>query len=101
MTPEMDRISAESIVERKRGLIASEIDGEIVALNIDTGVCYGLNAVGSRIFQMLNEPTRIADLCAKLVEEYAVEPAACEHDVLELVETLKGENLVVVAGAPS
>jgi hypothetical protein len=82
-------------VARKGGLLESEIDREIVALNIDTGVCYGLNAVGSRIWSLLARPVRISDICTVLVSEYDIELNTCETEVIGLIEHLLEEDLVV------
>ena len=65
-------LSANSVVSRKAGIIEAEIEGEVVALNIETGTCYGLNQVGSRIWHMLATSPRVGDICKALLAEYAV-----------------------------
>ena len=92
-----DGLNASSTVARSPGLIESAIDNEIVALNIETGTCYGLNATGSRIWTLLARPVRISDICAALVDEYQVDATTCEAEVIDLIEHLIEENLVVVA----
>ena len=87
-------LSAASIVARGDGFIEAEIDNEIVALNIETGTCYGLNRVGSRIWALIEVPSRVEDVCAKLIAEYDVEPTTCERQVLDLLEELRAEGLV-------
>lgn len=89
-------LTASTVVARAGGVVESEIDSEVVALNIETGTCYGLNAVGSRIWGMLAEPVCISDICAILVAEYRVERNICEVEVTELIDHLLAENLVVV-----
>ncbi len=84
------------MVARKGGLIEADIDQEIVALNIETGICYGLNGAGSRIWNLMQTPIRISDICASLVAEFEVEPDDCERDVIGLIEQLLSENLVAV-----
>ena len=88
------RLSIASIVSRKAGFIEAEIDGEVVALNIEQGICYGLNQVGSRIWHLLETPSRIGDLCETLLSEYSVDPADCERQVLELLEDLCKEGMI-------
>ncbi len=90
-------LNASTVVTRTSGLIESTIDNEIVALNIETGTCYGLNAVGSRIWTLLANPIRISEICATLVDEYQVEAATCEGEVLDLIGHLLEENLVITA----
>ena len=75
-------------------LIDAEIDGEIVALSIEHGTCYGMNRIGSRIWTLLAKPIRICDLCAALLAEYRVDPHVCERQVLDLLEELRAEGLI-------
>ena len=77
-------------------VIEAEIDREIVALSIERGTCYGMNRVGSRIWNLIAEPIRICDLCEMLVDAYKVDPAVCERQVLDLLEGLRAEGLVAM-----
>ena len=83
---------------RNTGLLEADVDGEVVALNVDTGNCYGLNRVGSRVWQLLAAPVAIDDICAKLLTEYAVDHGTCERQVLELLEELRAEGIVITHG---
>ena len=62
-------LSATSIVTRTDGIVDAEVDGEVVALNIDKGTCYGLNKVGSRIWTTIARPTQVGAMCEKLMSE--------------------------------
>jgi len=94
-------LSAASIVVRRGGVVAAEVDGEIVALNADKRTCYGLNKVGSRVWKLIAEPSRVGDICASLVREYDVDEATCERQVLKLLEELHGEELIDAVAATS
>lgn len=94
-------LSASTIVARKRGLIESEIDREIVALDIESGVCYGLNGIGSRIWRLLANPLSISQICSTLISEYEVAPDTCERDVVSLIQHLLEEDLVTTDTSPS
>lgn len=87
-------LSVYSVVSRKAGIIEAEIEGEVVALNVETGTCYGLNQVGSRIWHMIATSPRISDICEALLAEYAVGPDDCERQVLDLLEDLYTEGLI-------
>ena len=90
----MTALNIDCIVRRGSGLLEAEVDGEVVALSVDKGMCYGLNKVGSRVWALIGEPMRIRDICAVLVREYAVDQATCEQQVLELLEELLGEGMI-------
>jgi hypothetical protein len=82
------------VVARKDDFIEANIDDEIVALNIERGICYGLNSVASCIWNRLATPTRVSDLCAWLLTAYKVDSEICEREVLNLLEGLRDEGLI-------
>ena len=87
-------MSLSTVVGRQAGFVEAEVDNEIVALNVEQGTCYGLNRVGSRIWNLLACPARIDDLCTTLIGEYKVDPVVCERQVLDLLEILRAEGLI-------
>ena len=92
--PDIPPLSLTTLVIRNPGLVEAEIDREVVTLNIETGNCYGLNPVGSRIWNLLAAPIRAGDLCAQLIAEFEVEPNTCEREVIELLQQLRSEGLI-------
>jgi hypothetical protein len=90
----LSTLSSSTVVARSDGFIEAEIDNEVVALSIEQGTCYGLNRVGSRIWNLLATPIRISDLCQKLLAEYEVDPNVCERQVIDLLEELRAEGLI-------
>jgi coenzyme PQQ synthesis protein D (PqqD) len=84
------------MITRSAGVIDAEIDREIVALSIERGICYGLNRVGSRIWNLVANPVRVAELCATLVSEYNVDLDVCERETLDLLEELRAEGLITI-----
>ena len=89
-------LSADSIVVRNDGLLSAEVDGELMAMSVERGMCYGLNAVGTRIWALIAEPRSIGDLCAQLRQEFDVEEEECWRDVVDLLEELRDEDLATV-----
>jgi hypothetical protein len=87
------------MVSRKDGLVEAEVDGEIVALHVDNGTCYGFNGTASAVWRMLDRPRRLDELCTGLVEEYEVEPGQCEREVMDLLRDLENDGLVELKGA--
>jgi len=92
-----DTISLDTLIVRSEGYLSAEVDNEVAMLNIEKGTCYGLNKVGSRIWNLIEAPMSVNDLCAKLVAEFDVEPQICERQVLDLLEELRAEGLIAPA----
>ena len=82
------------IVSRRASLLEAEVDGEIVALHVDNGTCYGFNATASRIWSLVETPMRLSELRDSLVAEFDVDPATCEAQLTELLAELQADGLV-------
>lgn len=91
-------ITTSSIVTAAKGQVSSDLAGEVVLLSLETGMYYGLDQVGVRVWELMKDPVRVADLCAAIVREYDVEAEQCERDVLELVHQMATAGLIEVKG---
>ena len=93
-------LTRQNVVTRNDAeLLTTVVDGELIGMSVEQGACYGLNGVGTRIWDLLAEPRSVASLCEQLTSEYDVDPDNCLREVLELVEELRAEGLVNVSGA--
>jgi hypothetical protein len=68
--------------------------GEAVVLNLDTGTYYGLDSVGTRAWELLQQPRSLAELRDLIAEEFDVTPDRCEADLLSFVASLSAHGLV-------
>ena len=88
------KFSSETVFRKNAELLESDVDEEIVALDIEKGQCYGLNAVGARVWRLLDTPMSLGAICSTLQEEYEVEPEVCRDEVGRLLEDLRSEGLL-------
>jgi len=72
------------------------LSGEAVILHVTSGVYYGLDAIGARIWDLIQEPQTVGGLRDILLTEYDVSPDRCERDRLALLENLAVEGLITV-----
>ena len=84
------------VVVAAKDQISRDLDGEAVILNMKSGVYCGLNEVGARIWQLIQEPTNLKDVLDTLIEEYNVEPERCEQEVLALLQEMSDNGLIEV-----
>lgn len=75
--------------------IASEINGEIVMLNIESESYYSLDAVGTKFWQLFTDSDNVEMIIQQLVKIYAVDEAALRHDVVKFIEELVEEGLLI------
>ena len=87
-------ISIDTVISAAEGQVFSNLDGEIAILNLKTGMYYGLDEIGARIWHLIQEPATVSTVRDVLLEEYDVEPEQCAIDLVELVEELAAEGLV-------
>ncbi len=93
-------ITVDSTVVRIGSQISSALEDGAVLLDLESGVYYGLNAVGFQIWNLMKSPIRIGHLLNCLLEDYEVDPQVCEQEVLALVHSLASEELIQVVTAP-
>ena len=77
--------------------VACTVGAESVILHLDEGAYYSLNPVGTRIWELLQQPRTIDELVAAVLNEFEVSSERCLDDVCELVEALRARTLVVAS----
>ena len=90
----MSDITLESVVRRSSDVMASQVDNELVMMDIERGMYYALNPVGADIWERLAEPQTVADICAQLMQQYDVDQATCEADVLAVLNDMAENGLL-------
>jgi hypothetical protein len=92
-------ITPAEFVVRNAEMPFRKLDDEVVMLDVAAGCYYGLDAVGSRVWELLEQPRQVREVCLVLVREFDVSLDVCERDVLALVERLLAAGLVRTANA--
>lgn len=92
-----DRMDSNSIVARTEGLLAVDIDGAKVMLNVDIGKYYALDSIGSRIWELIEQPQPVTGLVETMMEEYAVTRQQCLDDLLAFLQKMRVQGLIVVS----
>ncbi|HEY4839569.1 MAG TPA: PqqD family peptide modification chaperone [Candidatus Acidoferrales bacterium] len=89
-------ISLNSLVVAAKENLSCALGDEAAILQMRSGVYYGLNPVGARLWTLLAEPRTVEDLRETLITEYEVEPARCEEDLLALLENMHAKGLIEI-----
>src|SRR5215210_651526 len=91
-----ERMSNDTIVVASRDQVSSDLGEEVAILDLKLGVYYGLDEVGARVWELIQEPRVVSDVRDVLIEEYDVAPERCERDLFALLERLAEEGLIEV-----
>ncbi len=89
-------ISDRSVVVAAKDQVSCDLAGEAAILNVKSGVYYGLDPVGARIWSLLQEPRAVVEIQSAITSEYDVEPERCAADLTSLLEELLAEGLIEV-----
>ena len=76
--------------------VSADLVGEIVIVNLNDGVYYGLDGVGYRVWNLIQKPITIEAIRDALVQEYDVEPQRLESDLMRFFQKLEAEGLVSI-----
>jgi Coenzyme PQQ synthesis protein D (PqqD) len=94
VSPGADAFPESVTVVASNDLLAREFGDEFVILNLRDGVYYGLETVGVRIWQLLQEPRTVHAIRDIVVAEFDVAPAQCDRDVRMLLGELAVRGLI-------
>ncbi|GIT98594.1 PqqD family protein [Sulfurovum sp. TSL1] len=77
-------------------VFAQEVDGEMVLLDMESENYFGLDEVGTAIWQAMQEKETLKEVFKTLLEQYDVEEEVLEKDLSEFVDKLLKSGLVKV-----
>ena len=84
------------VIRRNPRVLARELGGEAVLLDLDRGTYFGLNEVGSRTWALLGDHSRLAEVAELLLVEYEVSADRLWPELEALVVDLARHGLVDV-----
>ncbi|WP_254568522.1 PqqD family protein [Oscillatoria sp. HE19RPO] len=77
-------------------ILAQELAGEVVLMNIDNEMYYSLNSVGSQIWQLLSDRLDLETAIEQLLRRFDIDEATLRQDVTQLVDELVAQGLLTV-----
>lgn len=80
-------------------VLSREVAGETVILDTAGGTYFGLDEVGTRIWELLRDGRTVGETETALLEQYEVEPAELRRDLERLVRELLEQGLLRAAAA--
>jgi DNA integrity scanning protein DisA with diadenylate cyclase activity len=90
-------ISFESKVTVPAHVMVRVLDREAVLLNIETEKYFGLDEVGTRMWQLTTTAANVEAAYQALLAEYDVEPAQLRQNLGDLLEKLSAAGLLKAA----
>jgi hypothetical protein len=82
------------MIQRRDGWLAAKIGEEMVMMSVESGVYLGVNEVGARVWEMIEEPKELSELCAGLAAEFEVTDEVCRAEVESFLADLEKRGAV-------
>lgn len=84
------------VVHVASDVLSQEVNGETVLLNLNNDSFFGLDAIGTRIWQLICEFGDLDKVHAVMLEEFDVSDAQLRHDINQLIKKLVEAGLVKI-----
>ncbi|MFZ1573727.1 MAG: PqqD family protein [Chromatiaceae bacterium] len=84
----LDRVSIPARV------MARTVGEETVILDVASGTYFGLDLVGARMWQLMDDGKTLAEICDLMLEEYEVSREELERDILKLAQELAARGVI-------
>lgn len=97
MTVRPASVSLASTFVHSADVLFQEVGGEAVLLDLASETYFGLNQVGTRVWQLLGDGCALQAIRDSLVIEYDASSGQIEADLLKLVTQLRDTGLVKAA----
>jgi hypothetical protein len=90
------QISSNSVVVAMQDQVSCDLAGEAAILNMKSGVYYGLNEVGAHIWNLIQAPRKVTDICDILLESFDVSAEVCQGETISLLQGMLAHGLIEV-----
>lgn len=90
------KLASQAVVVRRGEPLSAPVDDELVMLDPRQSRYFGLDRVGRRIWDLIEEPVSVSALCTSLQIEFDVSAERCTADVIAFLERLHHAQLVEV-----
>jgi hypothetical protein len=87
-------LNGATVVQRRPGIVYREIQGEAVLLELASGRYFAVNKVGTTVWEALGEGITVAELEARIVEEFDVDDVTAWRDLEDFLKDLHKHGLV-------
>lgn len=78
------------------GFLISRVAGETVLMNTHSGEYFGINKVGTIIWELLDRPRSLEDIVEQLTGVYAVDATVCTTEVEHFLSLLKAQKMLLI-----
>jgi hypothetical protein len=87
-------IALTTMVSRGKDQLSCNLGDEVAILNLKSTLYFGLDEVGAFIWQAVEKPQSVVEICRAIIERYEVDEARCQADVFAFLNKLNELGLI-------
>jgi hypothetical protein len=84
----------DAAIRIRKDVVFRDLEGELVLLNLATGVYFGLDPIGTRIWALIDDGRTADEIVGVITAEYEVDEDACRADLARFLVALRDNDLV-------
>ena len=88
--------NADAQVSAASDQLSSKLGNDVVILNLKSGVYYGLDPVGARVWELIQETKSVGAIRDVILNEFDVGQEQCEQDLNDLLADMQAQGLIRV-----
>ena len=93
----MNNLSIDSLVQRSdSNLIISELDNDLVMMDIENGSYLSLNKTGRIIWEQLEQPIVVSELIQQLMNRFLVDEKTCTAETLDFLDKIARQKALSI-----
>lgn len=89
------------MISRYGDWLSAKVADELVMMSAEKGNYIGLSEVGARIWELIETPSEVDAVCARLQEEYEVTPETCRAEVQTFLNELVKHGAIALDPPPA
>lgn len=86
--------SLDTLVRVPKDVVFRELDGEAVILNLESGMYFGLDPIGTRIWRLVEENGSLRAVWEAMQREFEAPGDTLRSDLLTFINELSAKGLV-------
>jgi hypothetical protein len=94
----MENPPTNQVYRRTDGVLFNKIDADLVLLEPESGKYFHINAIGARIWELIDTPQTYPSIITTLLSEYEVTREQCEAEVLPFLQKVHEKGFVTISG---
>ena len=97
MTSSEKSILANTVYRPDESIVANDLEGEVVMMSIVAGTYFGLDSVGSSVWNLIDGKRTVSEIVDLLCEEYEVSHQECFTQVSGMLSEMADHKVLVKA----